>query len=152
MVRMMHDGKRLVGLAHRLVWQHVHGDIPEGLVINHKNGLKDDNHPDNLELETHSGNTKHAYRMGFIDEHGERNPAAKLSDNDVAVIRTAYATGDFTMQQLADRFECTFQHISRLVRGEARRKQGGAIDPREHRHFGAERDAVTGRALPKRVG
>lgn len=145
MVRMMLDGKRYVGLAHRLVWQYLHGDIPEGLVINHKNGLKDDNRPDNLELETHSGNSKHAYRTGLRDEHGERNPAAKLSDHDVAVIRTAYATGDFTMQELATRFGCRFQHISRLVRGESRPKQGGATTTHDHRHIASERDAATGR-------
>lgn len=143
-VRMMINGTRIYTGAHRLVWQSVHGDIPEGLVINHKNGLKDDNRPDNLEIETHSGNSKHAYRFGLRDEHGERNPAATLSDNDVAVIRTAYATGDFTMQQLADRFGCKFQHISKLVRGERRPKQRGPTEGSDHR-YASERDAATGR-------
>ncbi len=48
MVRAMIDGRRVYGCAHRLVWQHFRGDIPEGLVVNHRNGAKDDNRPDNL--------------------------------------------------------------------------------------------------------
>lgn len=135
MVRMMVAGKRIVGLAHRLVWQHRHGDIPDGLVINHKNGLKDDNRPDNLELETHSGNKKHAFRLGLCDEHGERNPAATLRDHDIAVIRAAYASGGFTMQQLADRFGCSVQHVSKLVRGKRRPKQGGPTKDSDRRHY-----------------
>ncbi len=41
-VRAMIDWKRTTGFAHRLVWQHFFGDIPDGLTINHKNGIKDD--------------------------------------------------------------------------------------------------------------
>lgn len=36
--------------AHRLVWQALHGDIPDGLEVNHINGVKSDNRPENLEL------------------------------------------------------------------------------------------------------
>lgn len=36
--------------AHRLIWIWHNGDIPEGLLINHKNEVRDDNRIDNLEL------------------------------------------------------------------------------------------------------
>lgn len=145
MVRASIDGRRVCGLAHRLVWQYFKGDIPAGLVVNHKNGLKDCNYPDNLEIETYSGNTKHAYRVGLKDEHGERNPAAKLSDHDIGAIRAAYAAGGLTMSAIAARFGCSFQHVSKLIRGLRRSKQAGATEDIDHRHLASERDMATGR-------
>lgn len=29
--------------AHRLIWQYFNGDIPEGMIIDHINGVRDDN-------------------------------------------------------------------------------------------------------------
>lgn len=126
-VKVMLNGIRYYTCAHRLVWRAIVGPIPVGLVVNHKNGRKDDNGLSNLELETYSGNTKHAYRTGLIDEHGERNPAAKLSDQDIAIIRNMYAGGGYTMEKLGEMFGVRFQHISRVIRGQRRPKQNGPI-------------------------
>ena len=46
--------------AHRAVWIGLFGDIPDGLMVNHKDGDKHNNHPDNLELVTPSENAIHA--------------------------------------------------------------------------------------------
>ena len=62
-----------VGLAHRMIWESVHGPIPDGLQINHKNGVKTDNRISNLELVTGSENVKHAYRIGLKDARGCKN-------------------------------------------------------------------------------
>lgn len=35
---------------HRVVWARAHGPIPQGFVIHHKNGIKDDNRIENLEM------------------------------------------------------------------------------------------------------
>lgn len=43
-------------MAHRLMWNHVHGEIPEGLEIDHINGKKTDNRIENLRLVTHKQN------------------------------------------------------------------------------------------------
>ena len=112
MVRAMRDGRRICGLAHRLVWQHVHGDIPAGLTVKHKNGLKDDNRPENLELATISEQAKHSHRSGLRDQHGEKNPSVKLTDNAVAQIRLAYDQGGHDMQALAERFGVSFTRPS----------------------------------------
>lgn len=65
-----------VGSAHRMIWESVHGPIPEGLQINHINGVKADNRIANLELVTPSENAKHAYRLGLSRADGEYNGRA----------------------------------------------------------------------------
>ncbi len=52
-------------LAHRLVWLALKGEIPDGMQINHKNGIKHDNRIKNLELVTASENIQHAYDTGL---------------------------------------------------------------------------------------
>jgi hypothetical protein len=141
----MTGAKRYHALAHRLVWQHVYGDIPPGMTVNHKNGLKDDNRIENLELSTPSEQVKHSHRSGLRDQHGEKNPAAKLTDNQIAQIRLAYDQGGHDMQALADRFGVRFQTISKIVRGQRRRKQGGPLAHTDQRHLNSERDPKTGR-------
>jgi hypothetical protein len=126
-IRVMVDNTRIVGAAHRLVWQWFNGDIPVGREINHKNGIKDDNRPCNLEVVSPSENRRHAYSIGLSDEHGEDNPSAKLSDNEVVQIRIAYASGDFTIADLARRFGVCYRTASKVVKGFLRPKQPGPL-------------------------
>lgn len=126
-VKLMVDGVQTSCLAHRLVWVHFNGPIPSGLQINHRNGDKADNRPCNLEIVTPSENLKHAYRTGLKDEHGERNPTAKLSDFDVEVIRIRYAAGAETQQEIASDYGVSNRVISKIVRGDSRTKQRGPM-------------------------
>lgn len=43
-------------LAHRIIWEMHNGPIPDGLLIDHKNGNPFDNTTENLRLATHSQN------------------------------------------------------------------------------------------------
>lgn len=42
--------------AHRLIWQYFNGDIPEDKIIDHINGVRDDNRIENLRLADRSQN------------------------------------------------------------------------------------------------
>ena len=90
-VRVMVDWKRTHCLAHRLVWRHFHGSVPEGMVVNHKNGNKKDNRPENLELATYSENTAHMLGVlqkgRILNQNGANNAMAKLTDEAVKEIK-----------------------------------------------------------------
>ncbi|MFG2001745.1 HNH endonuclease signature motif containing protein [Spirillospora sp. NPDC048911] len=121
-VRVMFDGIRYHALAHRLVWKHFVGPIPEGLTINHKNGRQQDNRPSNLELATPKEQARHArdvLRRGRLDQYGERNAMAKLSTEQVREICSRRASGE-ALQSIADHFGVRMQHISRIARGDRR--------------------------------
>ena len=145
-VRVMVNSVRYYTCAHRLVWHAINGAIPEGMVINHLNGVKYDNRPENLQLVTPSENAAHAHREGLFDQRGQKNPAAKVSDSDVARIRLRYAEGNCTQSQLAALFGITYQAISKIVRGERRRSQlGRTSDYTKRRVHGMRRRGRDGR-------
>lgn len=88
-VRLSRHG-RYMGYAHRAIWIACHGDIPEGMQINHINGIKSDNRITNLELVTGAENVAHAFATGLnFGNVGELNPCAKLSLKDVEAIRAS---------------------------------------------------------------
>lgn len=149
-VRAVVAGKRVHVGAHRLVWQYFKGDIPPDHEINHDNGLKDDNRPANLLCGTGGENARHAHRGGLKDQHGQKNPSAKLTDNQVAQIRLAYDRGGYTQAQIAERFGVSHQAVSKIVRGQRRAKQGGPTKAEDLRHAGDHRDA-TGRFVGKKA-
>ncbi len=53
---------------HRKVWMEAYGPIPDGCVIHHRNGRRDDNRLSNLELMTHRQHSIH---------HNEKHPRTK---------------------------------------------------------------------------
>ena len=53
-------GKQSKSFVHRLVYEAFHGPIPNGFEINHKNGIRSDNRPENLEALTHAENVRYS--------------------------------------------------------------------------------------------
>lgn len=51
-------------IVHRIIWEMLHGPIPDGMVVDHDNGDGADNSHTNLVLKTSSGNSRNRKKMG----------------------------------------------------------------------------------------
>lgn len=92
-VSTLKNGKRPKIFVHRLIAMcFVYGYKP-GLTVNHINGIKIDNRPENLEWVTLAQNTKHEWETGLVDLRGEKQPNHKLTQKQVIHIRKALRLG-----------------------------------------------------------
>lgn len=83
-VGTQHGDKVKLYRAHVLICSAFHGEKPfEGAQVNHINGVKNDNRPENLEWVSAKENVRHSIREGLRQ--------SKLTDDDVALIHFEYA-------------------------------------------------------------
>jgi hypothetical protein len=71
-----------------MVYTYFKGKIPEGLTINHIDGNRTNNKPENLELATYKYQIEHAtYILGtrLFTEH--RNPMSKMTEDDYKLLK-----------------------------------------------------------------
>jgi len=118
-VRMMVAGKRHHAAAHRLVWFHIHGPIPDGVTVNHKNGMKSENWLGNLELATYSEQRRHALAvLGVLTNKpkGERNPKCQTTDATVREMRRLRASG-MMVKAIAEQFGMKYRAVSAICTG-----------------------------------
>jgi Trp operon repressor len=80
-------------LVHRLVAIAFVEGFRDGFSVNHINGVKTDNRPQNLEWVSLARNTQMQWDAGLVDLRGERNPMAKLTARKVRIIRGLLAKG-----------------------------------------------------------
>lgn len=72
------------------------------LTVNHKNHIKDDNRPENLEYMTALENAKEAQDNGLqVVLKGERNGFSKLTEKEVLEIREKFIPFKYPKKQLA---------------------------------------------------
>jgi len=109
------EGRYSQRFIHQLVAEAFIGHRPDGYEVNHKDGNKLNNSPENLEWVTRSENVLHALAMGLRKPpriHGEALPFAKLTTAAVRAIRLA--TPDVSAAELAQRFgvsRCTIYGV-----------------------------------------
>lgn len=109
--------KKSVG-THRIVALAFLGRRPEGMVVNHKNGITTDNRAENLEYVTPSQNRKHAYEvLGDEAVHGEDHHNSKLTDDTVREMRRLYQTGEYSQRKLAEMFGIARSTVEGIVCG-----------------------------------
>ncbi len=116
-VGLYKNGSRKRIYVHRLVALSFLGPCrPEASVVNHKNGVKGDNYPDNLEWCSPSENIKHAFAMGMQpsgDKHyfhlhpelvrrGELSNFSKLTEGQVQDIRRKILRGHRDLEIAGD--------------------------------------------------
>jgi hypothetical protein len=112
---VVRDGdKNLRAQAHRLVFLSLYGDIPDGIQINHKDGVRHNNHPDNLELMTPSQQMIHAVDVlgRRVGNHTHKARHWKIPSGQTESIRSSKEPS----RALADKYGVTAQRI-RQIRG-----------------------------------
>jgi len=121
--------------VHQLVLAAFVGPRPsERHCTNHKNGIRTDNNIGNLEWVTYRENNLHSHHVlgrkptsnlqptpkgGWANQRGEKNPAAKLTDDDVRYIKAAVQSTYYwgLMTKLACKFNVGVPTISMIVNG-----------------------------------
>ena len=110
--------------AHRVSWGMHNGTIPDGMMVCHHCDNPPCVRPDHLFLGTAKDNVADMIakgRRGHMrsTRRGETHQAAKLSDAQVAAIRSAAASGE-PHRRIARRFSVSHTHVGNLVRGALR--------------------------------
>lgn len=103
-------------LAHRLVWFSVHGDLPSGATINHKNGDTRDNRPGNLELASSKEQSVHMKDVLGITRVGARNSAARLTEEDAREVLRRSLAGEATAEVARDYPHVNYETIRAVVK------------------------------------
>ncbi len=114
LITLCNRGKQVTRWIHRLVAIAFLGDTSKGMMVNHKDGIKQNNDIENIEYVTRSGNEKHASEMG-LKARGERNSKAKLTEVDVRTIRDLYKSGGYTQVRLGEIYGLSHRGIGHIV-------------------------------------
>lgn len=103
-------------LVHRLICETFHKNINNKPCVNHIDGNKNNNHKDNLEWVTYSENHRHGFDNGLMKSpglKGERNPAAKLTNEQVKEIRRLLYSS-YKSREIEYKFNISKTIVSRI--------------------------------------
>jgi len=87
------NGKRIKHTLHRLVAMAFVSGYSDGLTVNHIDGDKANNRPENLEWVSLARNSEHQWETGLVDLRGEKQPGSKLTSKRVIYIRRLLSQG-----------------------------------------------------------
>jgi len=99
--------------VHRLIAITWLSESPGRLQVNHKDGDKTNNQPNNLEFVSPSENMKHAYRKGLVKPRelkGSQHPRAKTNEKEVGRIRQ-----DHSMHHSIKRLLLDYPHLTKPI-------------------------------------
>lgn len=119
-IRVSIDGIPRTYRMHRLIAEAFLGPVPDGMEINHKNGTRDDNRIENLEIVDRAQNMIHSVyvlRKQPKGLRGSANSRSVLVESDIPVIRTRYAKGGESMASIGKDYGVTATVICRIMKG-----------------------------------
>ena len=105
--------------AHRFAFTYAHGAIPEGLWVLHRCDTPECVNPAHLYAGSPRQNSADMVARGRatkVGRPGEENPAAKITDADVRMIRARYAAGGTTLAALGREYGLSQTNVSAIIR------------------------------------
>jgi hypothetical protein len=125
------EGKTKHILVHRLVYIVFKYKMrPLPFIVNHRDGIKDNNYYKNLERSNYSHNTQHAWDSELIklseggrfklsdSKKGEKSLTAKITNEQAFKIRKLYKTGNYSHRELGLRFNLHHSTVGSILRQE----------------------------------
>ena len=106
-------------IAHRIAWQLVCGEIPNGLCVLHACDNPKCVNPNHLFLGTMKDNTQ--------DMMNKQRHAYKITGGDAAIIRCRYAEGGITHREIAEEYGLARAHVSAIIKGLHWADNGGDV-------------------------
>jgi cytochrome c553 len=115
------NGDASYAYVHRLVLEAFAGSCPDGMECCHGDGDTSNNRLSNLRWDTRPENIADKMEHG-TDLAGERNAAAKLTEDDIRSIRNTYkrtSYHDSNASELMKKYDITRGHLILIVKGRA---------------------------------
>ena len=143
-VSLRRDGAVKVAYVHRIIAElFIRPGLP-GETVNHRDGRKTHNAWENLEWCSVRENLRHARAAGLNQSRPEprrglSNPAAKLSDEQIAEARQRHANGERNID-LARHFGLTPGGMSNILQGKKRRSAGTPAGQKSDGSVGRQSD------------
>ncbi len=106
--------------ANRVAWELTHGEIPVGLFVCHHCDNPACCNPQHLFLGTQADNVRDSWQKGRASGGsmpGEKNPSAKLREQQVREIRRLWSEERTPHKILAEMFSISRRQINSIVRG-----------------------------------
>lgn len=110
------DKKTYIAYAHRVIWLHKVGCIPDGIQINHIDMNRGNNAVTNLELVTPSENVHHAYKNGRARPWSKTTfwqGKSRITEETKQLIRDTRKTGKL-YKELAEMFNISITQVHRI--------------------------------------
>lgn len=116
------NGKNVTHYVHVLVAEAFVPKVAGATSVNHKDGVKQNNHAENLEWMTQADNVRHAMQMGLAPS-GHRHYRAKFTPEMLTAIKADRASG-LSYSQLAAKYGVSIGTAHAAVNGQTYASEG----------------------------